>query len=57
MVAVGSGGYNGECSGPVTSLFFQNVNDQLSTYASGKSAQKIRLAINQCTDVSETVTV
>lgn len=58
MVAVGSGGYNGDCTGPVTSLFFQNVNDQLSSYASGESAKNIRLAVNQCTDdKTETVNV
>lgn len=57
MVAVGSGGYNGECAGPATSLFFQNVNDQLSSYASGKSAEKIRLTVNQCEDISETMIV
>ena len=58
MVAVGSGGYSGECTGPVTSLFFQNVNDPLSSYASGKSAEKIRLAVNQCSDdKTETVNV
>ncbi len=57
MVAVGSGGYSGECTGPVTSLFFQNVNDPLSSYASGKSAEKIRLGVNQCEDISETVVI
>ncbi len=57
MVAVGSGGYSGECSGPVTSLFYQNENDHLSSYAAGKSAEKIRLAVNQCEDISETTIV
>lgn len=57
MTAVGSGGYNGDCTGPVTSLFFQNVNDPLSSYASGESAKKIRLAVNQCSDKTEDVKV
>ncbi len=57
MAVVGSGGYSGECTGPVTSLFYQNVNDHLSSYASGKSAEKIRLAVNQCQDISETMRV
>lgn len=57
MVAVGSGGYNADCTGPATSLFYQNVNDHLSSYASGLAAQKIRLKVNECQDISETVVV
>lgn len=57
MAAVGSGGYGSNCNGPVTSLFFQNVNDPLSSYASGKSAEATRLKVNECSDSTETVQI
>lgn len=57
MVAVGSGGYAGDCTGPVTSLFYQNPNDKLSSYASGKSAEAIRKKVNQCEEASEIITI
>jgi polyhydroxybutyrate depolymerase len=57
MVAVGSGGYKSDCTGPVTTLLYQNVNDHLSSYASGKSAEQIRLTVNQCGPETEDVKV
>lgn len=49
---MGSGGYTGTCSGPVPSLFFQNVDDHLSSYASGISARNTRLKTNECDESS-----
>lgn len=34
MAGVGSAGYSGNCTGPVASLLYQNVDDKLSSYAS-----------------------
>ena len=53
LAVVGSGWYTGTCSGPVPSLFFQNVDDHLSSYASGISAKNTRLKVNEC-DESQT---
>lgn len=53
LAVVGSGGYVGTCSGPAPSLFYQNTNDHLSSYASGVSARNSRLKINEC-DESQT---
>lgn len=52
LAVVGSGGYTGACSGPVPSLFFQNVDDHLSSYASGVSARNTRLKVNECDESS-----
>lgn len=52
LAVVGSGGYTGTCSGPVPSLFFQNVDDHLSSYASGISARNTRLKTNECDESS-----
>ncbi|EKD44387.1 MAG: hypothetical protein ACD_71C00154G0004 [uncultured bacterium (gcode 4)] len=57
MSSVGGPWYAGNCTGPVASLIFQNVNDPLVSLASGKYAEKIRKAANQCTNVSTSVTV
>ncbi|MBP7823220.1 S-layer homology domain-containing protein [Candidatus Gracilibacteria bacterium] len=57
LAVVGSGGFNGTCTGPVPSLFFQNVNDQLSSYASGVSARDIRLQVNECKETTESVQI
>lgn len=57
LAVVGSGPFGSACSGPVPSLFFQNVNDPLSSYASGKSAEATRLKVNECTDATETVQI
>ncbi len=57
MAVVGSGGYGSTCTGPATSLFFQNVNDHLSSYASGVSARDTRLKVNECSDSTETVQI
>ena len=52
LAVVGSGGFVGTCSGPVPSLFFQNVNDHLSSYASGVSARNARLKVDECDESS-----
>ncbi len=52
LAVVGSGGFNGACSWPVPSLFFQNQNDHLSSYASGISARNARLKVNECDESS-----
>jgi hypothetical protein len=57
MAVVGSGAYGTNCNGPATSLFFQNVDDKLSTYASGISARDTRLKVNQCTDEKEDIQI
>lgn len=57
LAVVGSGGFNGTCTGPVPALFFQNVNDQLSSYASGVSARDIRLQVNECKETTESVQI
>ena len=57
LAVVGSGAFGSTCSGPVPSLFFQNVNDPLSSYASGKSAETTRLKVDECTDSTESVQV
>jgi polyhydroxybutyrate depolymerase len=56
LAVVGSGPFGSTCSGPVPSLFFQNTNDQLSSYASGISARNTRLKVNEC-DESQTENV
>lgn len=50
LAVVGSGAFGSTCTGPVPTLFFQNTNDQLSSYASGKSAEKTRLTVNACNE-------
>lgn len=57
MAAVGSGPYGSNCTGPATSLFFQNFDDQLSSYASGVSARNTREKVNECTDVTEEIKI
>ena len=52
LAAVGSGGFTGACTGPAPSLFFQNVDDHLSSYASGVSARNTRLKVNECSESS-----
>jgi polyhydroxybutyrate depolymerase len=52
LAVVGSGGYTGTCSGPVPSLFYQNVDDHLSSYVSGVSARNTRLKTNECDESS-----
>lgn len=53
LSVVGSGPFGNICSGPVPSLLFQNVNDPLSSYASGVSARNTRIKANEC-DESQT---
>ncbi len=50
MAGVGSSGYSGNCTGPVASLLYQNVDDKLSSYASGVSGREIRKKVNLCSD-------
>ncbi len=57
LAVVGSWPYTGECSGPVPSLFFQNVDDHLSSYASGISARNIRLKTNECSETTENIQI
>lgn len=58
MAVVGSGAFGSTCSGPVPSLFFQNVDDPLSSYASGVSARNTRLKADECDEsVTENVQV
>ncbi len=57
LAVVGSGWYSGTCTGPVTSLFFQNTNDQLSSYESGLSAAKIRKTVNECSETTESIQI
>lgn len=52
LAVVGSGPFTGACSGPAPSIFFQNVNDHLSSYASGVQARNIRLKVNECSESS-----
>ena len=52
LAVVGSGAFGSTCSGPVPSLFFQNVNDPLSSYASGVSARNTRIKVNECDESS-----
>ena len=48
MTSVGGPGYGGNCTGPVASLIFQNVNDPLVLLASGKYAEATRKSVNEC---------
>lgn len=57
LAVVGSWPYTGTCSGPVPSLFFQNVDDHLSSYASGINARNTRLKVNECTETVEDVQI
>jgi len=57
LAVVWSGPFGSACSGPVPSLFFQNVNDQLSSYASGMSARDTRIKVNECRETTESVQV
>lgn len=57
MTSVGGPGYGGNCTGPVASLLFQNVNDPLVSLSSGKYAEATRKAINQCDNVSTPITI
>lgn len=57
MAVVGSGPYVGTCTGPATTLFFQNVDDPLSSYASGVSARETRLKVNECTESTEAIQI
>lgn len=52
LAVVGSGPFTGACSGPAPSIFFQNVDDHLSSYASGVQAKNIRLKVNECSESS-----
>lgn len=52
LAVVWSGGFTGTCTGPAPSLFFQNVDDRLSSYASGISARDTRLKLNECNESS-----
>lgn len=52
LAVVGSGSFTGACSGPAPSIFFQNVDDHLSSYASGVQAKNIRLKVNECSESS-----
>lgn len=57
MASVGGPGYGGSCTGPVASLIYQNSNDQLVPYASGKYAQTVRRDANACGAATVNVTV
>jgi polyhydroxybutyrate depolymerase len=57
VAAVAWGGYDGSCAGPDATLLYQNINDQLSSYASAKWAEAIHKKWNGCTDITENVTV
>lgn len=57
MASVGGPGYGGACNAPAASLIFQNTNDQLVSYASGKFAQTNRRSANTCGNATETVKV
>lgn len=52
LAVVGSGPFTGACSGPAPSIFFQNVDDHLSSYSSGVQARNIRLKVNECSESS-----
>lgn len=57
LAVVGSGPFTGACSGPAPSIFFQNVDDHLSSYASGVQAKNIRLKVNECSDQTQSVQI
>lgn len=57
MASVGGPGYGGACNGPVASLIYQNSNDQLVPYASGKYAQTVRRDVNTCGAATVNVTI
>ncbi len=48
IAGVGSSGYAGDCTGPSASLLYQNTNDALSSYESGKWGLSLRKSINLC---------
>jgi len=54
---VGGPGYAGACTGPAASLIFQNSNDPLVGYASGKYAETMRKVANQCDNTFKEVSV
>ncbi len=57
MAGVGSAGYSAACTGQAASLLYQNVNDQLSSYANGVGGREIRKTVNGCKSETETVTI
>jgi polyhydroxybutyrate depolymerase len=57
LAVVGSGPFTGACSGSAPSLFFQNVDDRLSSYASGKSAEAQRIKVDECSDQTQSVQI
>lgn len=57
LAVVGSGPFTGACTGPAPSIFFQNVDDQLSSYASGKSAESLRIKVDECSDQTQSVQI
>ena len=57
LAVVGSWPYTGTCSGPVPSLFFQNVDDHLSSYASGINARNTRLKVDECSESTESIQI
>ena len=50
IAGVGSAGYSGNCSGPVASLIYQNIDDKLSPYSSWVSGREIRKKENTCSN-------
>ena len=48
MTGVASAGFNGECTGPVSSLITHLAGDPLASYSSGLSAYQIRSTKNLC---------
>jgi polyhydroxybutyrate depolymerase len=57
LAVVGSWPYTGTCSWPVPSLFFQNVDDPLSSYASGISARNTRVKADECSESTENIPI
>ena len=57
LAVVGSGPFTGTCAWPAPSLFFQNVDDQLSSYASGKSAESLRVKLDTCSEQTQSVQI
>ena len=57
MAWVGSAGYSGNCTWPVASLLYQNIDDPLSSYASGASGREIRKKVNLCSEETTPVKI
>lgn len=57
MAGVGSAGYSGNCTGPVASLLYQNVDDKLSPYSSWVSGREIRKKVNLCSNETTQVKI